>query len=73
MTERELQDALQALTQELIERQDDEDEGSDLADYLAGIDAVATFDDVGLLTGNKGVVLTFADGSEFQLTIVRSR
>lgn len=34
---------------------------------------VSTFRDAGVLTTNDGLVLTFADGSEFQLTIVRSR
>lgn len=32
-----------------------------------------TFADVGLLTSNAGVVLGFEDGSEFQLSIVKSR
>jgi len=32
-----------------------------------------TFDDVGMLTYNKGVVVDLFHGSQFQLTIVRSR
>ena len=33
---------------------------------------VQTFEEAGLLTGNRGVVVRTTDGSEFQLTIVRS-
>lgn len=42
----------------------------DLASALAGVD---TFAEVGMMTMNDGLVLHLADGSEFQLTIVRSR
>ena len=34
---------------------------------------VRTFEDVGVMTYNKGLVITLPDGSEFQLTIVQSR
>lgn len=34
---------------------------------------VTTFENEGVLTGNEGVVLRFADGSEFQVSIVQSR
>ena len=37
------------------------------------IDYVRRFCDCGLLTLNRGLVLTTDDGSEFQVTIVRSR
>jgi hypothetical protein len=32
-----------------------------------------TFANMGVLTANKGLVVTMDDGSEFQLTIVQSR
>ena len=35
--------------------------------------AVRTFEEAGVLTGNRGVVVRAADGSEFQVTIVQSR
>ncbi len=35
--------------------------------------AVRTFDEEGVLTMNKGLVLRFPDDSEHQITIVRSR
>jgi hypothetical protein len=34
---------------------------------------VLSFDDVDVLMRNRGLILELADGSEFQLTIVRSR
>lgn len=34
---------------------------------------VRTFAEAGLMTWNKGLVITLPDGSEYQLTIVRSR
>ncbi len=45
----------------------DEDEVPELAEC-----SVRTFTEAGLLTRDRGVVVTLADGSEFQLTIVRS-
>lgn len=37
------------------------------------IDSAATFADDGVMTLNKGLVVRLSDGSEFQLSIVRSR
>ena len=34
---------------------------------------VRTFADAGVMTYNKGLVITLPDGSEYQLTIVQSR
>ncbi len=78
MTERERwrPDALvsQAVVLDRGELQDDEDPDEQLAGTTCPRVADAgTCDDRGLLSGNKGVVLTFEDGSEFQITIVRSR
>jgi hypothetical protein len=58
-----------------------------LLDYVASSDEVLemaemealdganilTFDQAGLLTGNKGIVIRFANGDEFQLSIVQSK
>ena len=50
---------------------------SEAADDSFGIgweDArVRTFEDAGVMTYNKGLVISRPDGSEFQLTIVQSR
>lgn len=35
--------------------------------------SVQSFEEAGVLTSNKGVVLTLDDGSEFQITVVRSK
>ena len=45
---------------------DDEDTSTQVASAL-------TFEDAGVLTSNRGVVLALTDGSEFQITIVQSR
>lgn len=37
------------------------------------VSRVRGFAEAGLMTRDNGLVLTFSDGSEFQLTIVRSR
>jgi len=34
---------------------------------------VETFEEVGLLTRDNGIVVTMRDGSQFQITIVESR
>ncbi len=36
------------------------------------IDQVRTFEDSGVLTDNKGLTISLTNGSEFQVTIVRS-
>ena len=50
---------------------------SEAADDSFGIgweDArVRTFEDAGVMTYNKGLVISLPNGSEFQLTIVQSR
>jgi len=37
------------------------------------IRSILTFDEAGMLTRNKGLVVRTSDGSEFQITIVQSR
>ncbi len=44
-----------------------------LGDAELAVERVVTFADAGVLTDNRGLVLRLSDGSEFQLTIVRSR
>lgn len=64
LTESELCDLLtEAL--ELLE-EDGTETGLDLS-------ATRSFADAGLMTNNEGLVFRTADGSEFQVTIVRSR
>ena len=60
-----------ALMMTLAEAPDDYKTGEALD--IEEVKSVRTFADVGVLTGNRGVVVTMKDGSEFQLTIVQSR
>jgi len=39
----------------------------------ASVRNVKSFKEVGMLTKNKGLVVTLTDGSEFQVTVVKSR
>lgn len=61
MTEEELEQLL---------RETLECDGGELGEKLSGS---STFEEGGVLTTNRGLTLRFEDGSEFQLTLVRSR
>lgn len=41
-------------------------------DLETEVERVDTFEQAGVMTSNRGLVLSFEDGSEFQITIVRS-
>jgi len=74
MTDRKLQDGLREILEEIINAQGDEDdELAELAEMLPGVDRVSTFDDEGVLTTDKGLIIEFEDGTAFQVTIIRSR
>ena len=60
-----------ALMMTLTEAPDDYASGEAL--NIEQVRRVQTFEDLGVLTNNRGVVVTMKDGSEFQLTIVQSR
>ncbi len=66
--ERALYDLLAAVTMADF---DDEPEIT-VPDELADLDIISTFEEAGLLTMNKGLVLRMKDRSEWQITIVRS-
>ncbi len=83
MNETELQDALLSLMRNLldardeIEGDDDDIELGEIARDMAGefeeLAHATSFADAELLTRDAGLVIRTSDGSEFQLTIVRSR
>ena len=73
MDEHELQDALKTLLEEIACMDEEDREDAGLGDDLADVKRVRTFDEEGVLTNNAGLVITMADGSEMQITIVRSR
>lgn len=66
MTDQELQQALQ---DQLLYPNDE----AGFADYDAELVDASTFAEAGVMTRNAGLVLRFADGSEFQVTLVQSR
>lgn len=43
------------------------------ADDAVFFDSVRSFEDCGVLTTDRGLVVTLSNGQEFQITIVRSR
>jgi len=50
---------------------------NDFADFLSEmiveeVDNIRTFEEAAIMTDNTGLVIKLADGSEFQVTIVRS-
>ena len=62
-TEETLQDGLRELITE----------GYDSSEICWENLRVRTFEDAGVMTYNKGLVIELPDGTEFQLTIVQSR
>lgn len=46
---------------------------ADYTDEELEIRDFVTFREAGLLTSDQGLVLTLSDGSEFQITVVKSR
>ncbi len=73
MNEKELQDALKTLLREIALM--DEDKAADVGvpAVLVNLRRVRTYEEEGVLTNNAGLVITTADGSELQVTIVKSR
>jgi hypothetical protein len=64
---------VQSLLLMALKVEQEEGHVAEVYDEESTISEVATFNDRGIMTTNKGIVLSFADGSEFQITIVRSR
>jgi isopentenyl phosphate kinase len=71
MTERDCEQALINLL-EAVQERDVLDVISD-DEIAANVAHVNSFDDVGMATRNKGVVMRMTSGDEFQLCIVQSR
>ena len=72
MTERDMELCLYDLLCG-VSAADLEDANVDIPDDVADIDRVSTYPEVGMLTDNAGLVVRMKDGSEFQITIVKSR
>jgi len=59
-----------------MDKMAEEQVADQLQEMLGGIYEIAsirTFEDSGLLTQNQGLVIRYDDGTEFQLTIVKSK
>ena len=74
MSARELQDLLRDVIEELIDvREDSDDPLAELAERAEPIREIATYDDLGIMTSDHGLVVECNDDVEFQIPIVRSR
>lgn len=69
MYEEKLEQTLQAI----LENVDLAEYTDGLDDVEVGIERIDTYERAGLMTNNKGLVLTMKDGTEFQLQIVQSK
>ena len=73
MNEKDFQDALKALLREVALMDEAAASAVGVPDALVNLRRVRTYEEEGILTQNAGMTVTTADGSEFQITIVRSR
>ena len=72
----QLQNKLRDLFEELMYACNDDDEDdqlSEIAERMDGIRRVSTYEEAGILTMDKGLVIECNDGTEFQLTLIRSK
>ena len=58
---------------DVLETADPDPEIADLAEEVEGFERVSDFSDEGILTTDAGLVLSMSDGTEFQITIIRSK
>jgi len=74
MNETDLQDLINDVLSELMSVGDDEDDPLyELGERTSEIKRLWTYEESGMLTEDKGLVVTCHDGREFQVSIVRSR
>jgi len=66
-TEDDMAQAIEDALRAADERAQDEDGDEET------IRSIVTFADAGVLTSNSGLVVRMVDGSEYQITVVRSR
>ena len=68
MNKQDIQDILVALlTEDSVQLGEREEEGAEPT-----FEAVSTFEEAGVVSDNKGIVISAGDGSVFMLTIERS-
>ena len=64
MTEHDIEEALLNLAFQT---------GEDVEDFTEQLQSALSFDAAGMMTRNRGVIFRMKDGSEFQITIVKSK
>lgn len=70
-TDQEVREALQAALEMVAEEHDLADDAT--LEPLTTAQGARSFQYAGVMTSDEGLVLTMGDGSEYQLTIIRSR
>ena len=77
MNEQRFQDCLYLLLESISDNDFTDEDGDTFRHILEGfsdnISEVRSFEDEGMLTNNKGLVVRLKRGSEFQLTIVKRK
>jgi hypothetical protein len=73
VNERQMKNALESLLTNLIDAQRHDRDEIDMPDGMGEIAEVEDFVQAGVLTRDKGLIVKFADGSEFDITITESR
>lgn len=59
-----------------MDKMSEHDVSDQICEMLYGIDEITricTFEEAGLMTNNKGLVIRYDDGTEFQVTVVQSK
>jgi hypothetical protein len=77
MNEQRFQNCLHILLESISDNDFTDEDGDTFGHILEGfsdnISEVRSFNDEGMLTNNKGLVVRLEGGSEFQLTIVKRK
>ncbi len=62
---------IEEMIKTLIEMGSEPDEYDEI--HAEGVERVTSFEEAGIMTSDKGMVIQMENGSEFQVTIVQSR
>ena len=73
MNDMKFQNTLKTLLDDIASMDAEDLAQFDMPPSLACIEKVRTFQEAEVLTNNAGLVIETTDGSEFQITIVKSR
>jgi len=73
MNEQTMQTTLNALIADAMLTLDLGEDLCEVPEEIANVESVMTFEEAGILTRNKGLVIRMKDRREFQVTIVQSK